>query len=138
MAKTRTERKDRTAILTQDARLPFSKETARKYASRVLGELGSRKRSINILFLDDNGIRRLNRKFKNRRAATDVLAFETGDIAISVDTAGKNAKRFGTGISDELKLYIIHGILHLSGYDDTLSGDRKKMRKKEKELLDKI
>ncbi|MFA5094267.1 MAG: rRNA maturation RNase YbeY [Candidatus Omnitrophota bacterium] len=138
MAKTRTERKDRTAILTQDARLPFSKETARKYASRVLGELGSRKRSINILFLDDKGIRRLNRKFKNRRAATDVLAFETGDIAISVDTAGKNAKRFGTGISDELKLYIIHGILHLSGYDDTLSGDRKKMRKKEKELLDKI
>ncbi len=124
--------------MTQDARLPFSKETARKYASRVLGELGSRKRSINILFLDDNGIRRLNRKFKNRRAATDVLAFETGDIAISVDTAGKNAKRFGTGISDELKLYIIHGILHLSGYDDTLSGDRKKMRKKEKELLDKI
>lgn len=138
MAKTRTERKDRTAILTQDARLPFSKETARKYASRVLVELGSRKRSINILFLDDKGIRRLNRKFKNRRAATDVLAFETGDIAISVDTAGKNAKRFGTGISDELKLYIIHGILHLSGYDDTLSGDRKKMRKKEKELLDKI
>jgi len=138
MAKTRTERKDRTAILTQDARLPFSKETARKYASRVLGELGSRKRSINILFLDDKGIRRLNRKFKNRRAATDVLAFETGDIAISVDTAGKNAKRFGTGISDELKLYIIHGILHLSGYDDTLFGDRKKMRKKEKELLDKI
>ncbi len=124
--------------MTQDARLPFSKETARKYASRVLGELGSRKRSINILFLDDKGIRRLNRKFKNRRAATDVLAFETGDIAISVDTAGKNAKRFGTGISDELKLYIIHGILHLSGYDDTLFGDRKKMRKKEKELLDKI
>ncbi len=123
--------------MTQDARLPFSKETARRYASRILRELGSKRAGVSILFLDDKGIRRLNRKFKNRRAATDVLAFETGDIAISVDTAGKNAKRFGTGISDELKLYIIHGILHLSGYDDTSPGARKKMRKKEKELLDR-
>jgi len=122
--------------LTRNARLPFSRESARKYASRVLKALGSKRPGVNILFLDDSGIRRLNMMFKNRRAATDVLAFETGDIAISVDTAGRNAKRFGTDIKGELKLYIIHGILHLSGYDDTSPGTRKTMRKKERELLE--
>jgi len=90
------------------------------------------------LFTDDNGIRRLNSRFKGRKSATDVLAFDTGDIAISVDTAKRNARRFGNTLSGELKLCMVHGILHLCGYDDTSAPERKVMRAMEKRMLDTL
>jgi probable rRNA maturation factor len=108
------------------------------YAEKVFSALGQKGRSVNILFVNDAGIRRLNRNFKKRNGPTDVLAFDTGDIAISVDTARKNARRFGNTLIDELKLYIIHGILHLSGYDDTSASATKKMRHMETKILDSL
>ena len=75
--------------------------------------------------------------------ATDVLAFDlsedknylAGDIVISVDAAVANATAYGTSVPQELALYIIHGILHLLGYDDHKKNDVQKMRREEKKLL---
>lgn len=82
-----------------------------------------KKGKINLVFVNDREMRELNRKFRKKDKATDVLAFPMGeegilgDIAISRETAKRNAKRFGVGCRDELKRLVIHGALHLLGYD---------------------
>ncbi len=96
-------------------------------------------------------IRAFNKKFLSRDHTTDVLAFDMceggfsrkenipllGDIIISTDAAIQNAKIFKTSVKHEIVLYIIHGILHLLGYDDHKSRDIRLMREREQELLEK-
>ncbi|MDD4879164.1 MAG: rRNA maturation RNase YbeY [Candidatus Omnitrophica bacterium] len=125
----------RVAVLTERVRLPFPKKTAIKCAEKILSMVKAKKGRVCILFTDDAGIKKLNKKYMKRDKSTDVLAFETGDIAISAETAGKNSERFGSTEADELKLYMAHGLLHLSGYDDTSPSKRKKMRRAEGRIL---
>lgn len=93
-----------------------------------------RKGSVSLKLTNDFEIRRLNKKFRKIDRATDVLAFPfgeegvLGDIAISTETAKRNAVRYGTTLKKEYKRLVIHGILHLLGYDHG-----KKMREKEAE-----
>ena len=104
---------------------------------------------MSLAFVSDRMIRSLNRRFLKRNHVTDVLAFDyrekgkqtrrlEGEMIISTDTAVRQARKFGTDVKQELVLYIIHGILHLLGYDDHSSKDIKKMRKKEQEIIKKI
>lgn len=104
---------------------------------------------INIIFVSNQKIRALNRAYLGKDRATDVIAWEgspvgpetkkfSGDIAISSDMAFRNAAVFGTTFREEIALYVIHGILHLAGYDDTTTSGREKMRRKEDELLQKV
>ncbi len=67
-----------------------------------------------------------------RRKKIDFLA---GDVIVSTDAAIKNSRIYATTLSRELALYVIHGILHLMGYDDHKTQDVKEMRKKEQEIL---
>ena len=77
---------------------------------------------INLVLMSDREIKKLNRKFRKKDKATDVLAFPMreegilGDIAISVETAKRNAKCFGISYKQELKRLVVHGVLHLLGY----------------------
>ena len=128
----------RVTVLTKGTRLPFSKKTAVRYAEKILSMLNMGSERACILFMNDLGIKRLNKKYRKRDKSTDVLAFETGDIAISAERAAKNSKRFGSTVADELKLYMIHGILHLFGYDDGNSRDSRKMARKQNRILDKL
>lgn len=79
--------------------------------------------SINLLLVDDQKIQQLNRDYRYKDKATDVLAFPMGedgvlgDMAISLDTAKRNAKRFGVSYNTEMKRLVVHGTLHLLGYD---------------------
>ena len=81
-----------------------------------------RKGKINLILTNDREIRKLNRIYRHKDKATDVLAFPMneegiiGDIAISRDTAQRNAKQFGVKLRDELKRLTVHGVLHLLGY----------------------
>jgi len=124
-----------------------------KIAKTILRHEGVAKASLSVVFVTRQRITALNKKFLHRDYTTDVLAFDlrdditvkcrpkrkstliTGDIIISTDAALKNTQIFGTALAQELALYVIHGILHLLGFDDHKPGDIKKMRKKEKELL---
>lgn len=81
---------------------------------------------VSVLLTSDAAIRRLNRQFRGKNKATDVLSFpamdlvhsqEKGDLAISIDTAGKQAVACGHSLGIELKVLILHGLLHLAGYD---------------------
>jgi probable rRNA maturation factor len=101
---------------------------------------------VGISFISDSRIKRLNSRFHNRNAATDVLAFDLSsgksqliaDIYISADTAVKNSRVFSSEPACELYLYAIHGMLHIAGYDDHKPKDIKLMRKKEAFYLNKI
>jgi probable rRNA maturation factor len=61
--------------------------------------------------------------------ATDVITFEHGEIVVSADTAKRCAAEHGHGVTEELALYVIHGLLHLNGYDDIAPRDRAKMHR---------
>lgn len=97
---------------------------------------------LSVAYVDDRSIRDLHRDFFNNSSSTDVITFPgepnfnfSGEIIISVDQAIKQAKEYGTKISDELTLYLVHGWLHLSGFNDTTIEERKAMRMSESEAL---
>jgi len=99
---------------------------------------------LTVVFVSRQKIAALNQRFLGRACATDVLAFDLrehrrghlrGDVIISTDAVIQQAKAFGQSHSRELALYMIHGILHLLGYDDHRPKDIVKMRKEEERIL---
>ncbi len=112
-------------------------------AKKVL-RFEKRSGQITITLTDDKVIRKLNAQYRKVDRATDVLSFEMdedgilGDIVISQNTALRNSKRFKTKYEDELKRLVIHGALHLIGYDHILKSDRILMRSKEDLYAKKI
>ena len=104
-----------------------------------------------ILLVSDSAIRRLNKKYRHKDKPTDVLSFPMqdqrvvmkppvsilGDIVISVPTAKRDAKKKGISFEEELKFLLIHGFLHLLGYDHEISDrEERRMKRKEKEYGD--
>ena len=73
---------------------------------------------IFIWLVSDRRMALLHRKFLGQSGPTDVLTFQHGEIFISVETAQRHARAFGNSLLRELKLYIVHGLLHLHGFDD--------------------
>ncbi len=87
---------------------------------------------VTVLLTSDVAIRRLNRQFRGKNKATDVLSFPAlemvrgvaGDLAISVETARRQAREQGHALGVEIKVLMLHGLLHLAGYDhETDSGE---------------
>ena len=77
---------------------------------------------VDVLITDNRRLRELNRRFRHKSRPTDVLSFPRsnqsgGDIAISAEMAAENAARYSHAVGDELKVLILHGMLHLAGYD---------------------
>ena len=124
-----------------------------KAAKITFKELGIKIAEVNIVFVSNQAIRALNRKYLAIDKSTDVIAFIPGtdpikakkekgpfmgDIAISSDKAASNSVEYGTTFVEEVTLYVIHGLLHLAGYKDTDKRSRSIMRKKENEISRKI
>lgn len=114
----------------------------------VLGVLASQSAikagEITVTFVNDTQIRKLNSGYIGRNEPTDVLSFDLSldpkreifaDIVVSTDTAIRNSSLFKTTPMNEVYLYVIHGILHLIGFNDKNKKDRLIMRKKERCLL---
>lgn len=105
-------------------------------ACRAVGLEGT----LTVLGTSDREMQTLNRRFRGKNATTDVLSFPpftvtngfAGDIAISLELAARNAKRFGHSFADEVRILVLHGILHLAGYDH--EGDDGEMGARESEL----
>lgn len=128
----------------------LNKRYARDLAAEILKIINKdRLVELELIFLDDKSIRKFNRKYKFEDRATDVLSFKIdrkdfgqkaflGEIMISLDTALENSKLYGTGFADEIVLYIIHGVLHLFGYDDGTAVDSRRMDRKQNRILDKL
>jgi len=100
----------------------------------MLQALGSDDSSVTVAFVSDTKIRELNRQFRGIDKATDVLSFpagdegQLGDIAISLETAERQSKENGLTLNGEIAQLILHGLLHLSGYDhETDNGEMNKV-----------
>ncbi len=107
--------------------------------------MGFKDRELSILLADDETLRDLNRRYRNIDRPTDVLSFPMddpsllGDVAISMERVRSQAARYGVTEDEELIRLLVHGILHLAGYDHVRGGRQaRRMREKEKELLEKL
>jgi probable rRNA maturation factor len=96
-----------------------------------LTELGE----ISVLIVSDHRIASLHRQFMNESGPTDVITFQHGEIFISAETARRNARRFGNPLTRELRLYIVHGLLHLHGFDDRDEAGARKMQVVQRRIL---
>lgn len=103
--------------------------------------------SVSVLLTGDEEMRRLNREFRRKDKSTDVLSFPAGedvsgrsrmagDLAISVETAARAAEAHGHALALELEILILHGVLHLAGYDHET--DTGQMARKEELLRKKL
>lgn len=82
---------------------------------------------INVLLISNRRMAVLHQRFMGVPGPTDVLTFEHGEIFISVETARANGPRFQTTTEAEVQLYLVHGLLHLHGYDDVAPAQAKRM-----------
>lgn len=121
---------------------PRLKRRARAFL-KMLQEDG---RELSIALVRDAQIRRLNRNFRKKDKATDVLSFPAGDgplgsqallgdVIISLDTARRVAKELGVTLEAEVDRYLAHGILHLLGHDHHRAAERREMARLEEKLL---
>lgn len=102
---------------------------------------------IAVSIVDNDTIRGMNEQFLSHQGPTDVITFDyredddddgprtAGEIIVSSDFAAAAATEFGNTVSAELALYVVHGLLHLSGCDDHEEADRVEMRRRESECL---
>ena len=105
------------------------------FAAKAVHAIGKGGSSATIAFVSDKTIRQLNRQFRGIDRATDVLSFPSGeqhpnlgDIAISVETAATQARENGLTFEEEVAQLILHGLLHLSGYDhETDNGEMNRL-----------
>jgi probable rRNA maturation factor len=117
-------------------------------SDKILRTLENEDSEISLTFVDDAGITEINTQYLGRDYPTNVIAFSMnegefgnvnpnilGDIIISTETALRNAETEGFSLEDELDYLIIHGVLHLLGYDHELPGEAKEMREKEREVF---
>jgi len=90
---------------------------------------------IFVWLISDRRIALLHRKFLGQSGPTDVITFHHGEIFISVEAARRHARTFGNSLVHELKLYIVHGLLHLQGFDDQTPSEAHKMKKAQEKIL---
>ena len=104
------------------------------FAQKAIDAIGKHGSSATIAFISDKSIRKLNQQFRQIDKATDVLSFPAdektnlGDIAISLDRAAAQAKENNLTLENEIAQLILHGLLHLSGYDhETDNGEMNRL-----------
>ncbi|HET8924644.1 MAG TPA: rRNA maturation RNase YbeY [Candidatus Acidoferrum sp.] len=141
-------------ILNRQRAVRLARGPLEAFLRRVKRELGVAKSGVTVCLMSDAEIARLNRDFRGKQGPTDVLSFpeishsaarpsptlatrhsplttDLGDIAISPETARRYAKKHGRRLPEELRVLILHGVLHLLGYDhETDSGEMDRIERK--------
>jgi len=122
----------------------------KKAAEKILNALGYPDSEVSLSIVGDRTIRRLNRDYLGRDKTTNVISFSLqegefggvnphalGDVVVSADTAAREAEEGGITFQERLTFLILHGILHLTGYDHERSGEEeaRRMEEKERELF---
>ncbi|HOF04033.1 MAG TPA: rRNA maturation RNase YbeY [Syntrophales bacterium] len=118
----------------------------RRTLTKLLRSMGEAEAEVSLLLVDDEGIREINRSYLNRDYPTNVISFSMregnwgqlnpdllGDIVVSVETARRDGERSGLSFTEAVDFLLIHGLLHLLGYDHEGDDPREKRRMEEKE-----
>jgi probable rRNA maturation factor len=136
-------------IQNQQSKVEIDLSRTRQVLQTILELLEIEDKEVSILFVDDEGIRKINRDYLGRDKPTNVISFSMsegefgdvnpsilGDIIISTETAKRDAESHNIPFDDEIDFLLIHGLLHLLGYDhETTDSDAELMKEKEKELF---
>ena len=131
-------------IVNRQRRVNVPVKMLEDFFERVRKELRFPQNAVTIQFISDAAMGRLNQRFRHKRGPTDVLSFPAnggsrrqepaayiGDIAISPQTARRNARRFSRTLPAEMRILILHGMLHLAGFDhETDHGEMDRMEKR--------
>ena len=140
----------KTEILIRDlSKRKITKSRLRRKLKTLLSDLGVSPAELSLVLMDDRGIRGLNRAWRKKDRPTDVLSFPQregkfanphdpmlGDIVISVERAAAQAREHGHSFEREMDLLLVHGLLHLLGFEHIRGGKAAaSMRAKEQELL---
>jgi probable rRNA maturation factor len=122
--------------------VPLEYQRLKECARAVLTGEGVKEAKVTLAFVDDATIASLNKRFLDHEGPTDVITFPysqgkklEGEVVIGVEVAQREAAERGHDVNTELCLYVIHGTLHLCGYDDRTNRDAAEMRKKERNYL---
>lgn len=127
------------AVVDQQNHLQIAPSRIKQAVEVALESAGVHQARMTVALIDDAHIRRLNRQFLQEDESTDVLSFPMGrvgqriegEIVVSAERAVAVAEQYGWKPEEELLLYIIHGALHLAGFDDTDPTQRRRMRQQE-------
>jgi probable rRNA maturation factor len=143
-------------LIRNSQKRPFNEAVLKRAALKALrAERCPEKAEISLFFCGDRRIRTLNHIWRKKDAATDVLSFPLlnhtaggrvwhshpgapvilGDVIISVQTAARQAKRAGIPLQQELNFLLVHGILHLLGWNDSSPEERNRMLRRQQEIL---
>ena len=124
-------------VVNRQRRLQLDTKAWSSFAVRALRAIGKTKASATIGFVSNKRIRELNRQFRGIDKAKDVLSFPAeeesnlGDVAVSVETAATQARENGLTLDEEIAQLILHGLLHLSGFDhETDNGEMNRLELK--------
>ena len=131
-------------IINRQRRRKVNAKRWREFAEETSRAIGAEQRDATIVFVSDAAMRKLNHQFRGKDYATDVLSFPTkpesfesgaaatlGEIVISVDRAQAQAKENGLTVTKETQQLILHGLLHLSGFDhETDDGEMNRLELK--------
>jgi len=139
------------AITNSQKKIRLNQKRIRAVSERILKQLKQPSRSVlSLSFVSKQRMRALNKKYFKKNSLTDVIGlgyegnrsgmyeYYLGDILICPEVASDNSKIYSNPLSEEIKLYVVHGMLHLLGYDDGTKESRGKMRRKEMEVLKKL
>jgi probable rRNA maturation factor len=116
----------------------------RRLVAHTLSVVGQPERDVQLTLVDDREIRRLNERYLGARRPTDVLAFNLdapgpsprlGEVIISTQTAARQAAQLRVPVALEMELLLVHGLLHLAGYDDHLPRTARLMHERERQIL---
>src|SRR5262245_24381965 len=151
MSTTRRSTSSRVEIINRQRLRKIDRDRAAALSRAVLDRIGRTEAVLTVTFIRDRAMRRLNRDYRGIDGPTDVLSFayheeeapacdktsHIGDVVISVETAGRYARELGLSFDREIEFLVIHGALHLAGYDhETDNGEMNRLeRKLRKELL---
>lgn len=140
------------SVLNRQNRVPVDRRKFGMAARRILKALGYEGYELTVVLVDDPEITRLNRQYLRHNRPTNVISFPMmdgtpeslrsrvlGDVVISAETAQRDAGEAGEKTGDEILFLMIHGILHLAGYDhEGSAAERRKMETKEKEFFKRL
>jgi probable rRNA maturation factor len=134
------------AICSEQTALPVAAERMREAVVGILDESSIASAEISLAIIDDATIHQINRQYLDHDYATDVLSFVleqegdhlVGEIVASAETAQAVSTEYGWNAETELLLYVIHGTLHLVGYEDATEDDRAEMRRLETHHLARL
>jgi probable rRNA maturation factor len=133
-------------LADEQTAVTVDRQRIERVVRRILSDAGIKQARISIAVVDDPTIHELNRRYLAHDEPTDVLSFVLeqgpgmleGEVVASGDTARRTAEQLDWPAEDELLLYIVHGTLHLVGYDDVTPELRRVMREKERAYLAEI